>query len=239
MKALFGNSCAKGCVVYVVALIAIVAVTSMGLGGLKGRFAVDSQTPQGSILTIGNKQPAPGNPPSEAAGGGTLPTIAPLPPIQTIPAQTAQPTAEALPTLSASAGPTAPAGPIAFTPVPSQGGVISGETVAPFYIVQSGDTLWEIALRFGVSVDALRAANNLSGDIIQPGQVLTLPQITQPQQQPQPTTVPTPKSTPTTVPQSMPMPTLIPIPQTGAGQPTVVIPFMPNTGIVKEKDGTR
>jgi LysM repeat protein len=106
--------------------------------------------------------------------------------------------------------------------VPSQGGIISGETVAPFYIVQSGDTLWEIALRFNVSVDALRAINNISDDVIQPGQLLYLPQSSQSQLQP------------TAIPTSSPQP----LPQTGTDIPTVVIPFMPNTGIIK-KDGDR
>jgi LysM repeat protein len=204
MKTLFGNSCAKGCMVYFVALLAIVAVTTMGLGGLKGRFSVDAQSPQGSILTVR------GNQPGDVVGGGTLPTATPIPPVQP------------LPTLVAPPGPTVPAGPIAFTPVPSQGGIISGETVAPFYIVQSGDTLWEIALRFNVSVEALRATNSISDDVIQPGQLLYLPQSSQPQLQP------------ATIPTSSPQP----LPQTGTDIPTVIIPFMPNTGIIK-KDGER
>jgi LysM repeat protein len=205
MKKLFGNSCAKGCLVYFVALVAIMAVTTMGLGGLKGRFNADAQTPQGSILTTGDL------PPLDVVGGGTLPTNTPLPVVHN--------TATPQPTLAVPAGPTAPAGPISFTPVPSQGGVISGEAVAPFYIVQSGDTLWDIAVRFGVSVDALRATNNLTTDVLQPGQVLYLPQSTQPMIVSQPTTLPTES------PQIMT--------QSGSGLPTVVIPLMPNTGIIK------
>lgn len=206
MKTLFGNSCAKGCLVYFVALVAILAVTTMGLGGLKGRFNADAQSPQGSMLTVG------GVPPLDVVGGGTLPTNTPLPVVLS--------TTTPQPTLAAPAGPTAPTGPVSFTPVPSQGGVISGEAVAPFYIVQSGDTLWDIAVRFGVSVDALRATNNLTTDVLQPGQVLYLPQSTQPIIIAQPTAVPTESPQP--------------IPQTGGGLPTVVIPLMPNTGIIKE-----
>lgn len=126
------------------------------------------------------------------------------------------------PTLVAPSGPTVPAGPVSFTPIPSQGGIISGETVAPFYIVQPGDTLWDIALKFGVTVDMLRAANNLTGNVIQPGQVLYLPQSIQPQLQPQTTAMPTTLSQP--------------LPLDNTGLPTVVIPSMPRTGIVK--DGT-
>lgn len=212
-KALLGNSCAKGCLIYFVALIAIVAVTTMGLGGLKGRFVADNQAPVGSILTIGGSQPAGGNPPNDVVGGGMPPTEVPAEPTIVLQAPT-----EPVPTLVAPPGPTAPAGPVSFTPVPSQGGMISGETVAPFYIVQPGDTLSEIALRFNVTVEALKALNNLTGDVIRPGQVLYLPQ-------PGPQLlVPMPTSSPQ------------PLPPTGIDQPTIVIPFMPNTGIVGEDE---
>ena len=43
------------------------------------------------------------------------------------------------------------------------------------YTVQSGDTLTNIASRTGVSIDALKGANNLSGSTIRIGQTLTLP----------------------------------------------------------------
>lgn len=43
------------------------------------------------------------------------------------------------------------------------------------YIVKSGDTLIGIAGRFGVSVKALRSANNLTTDRIKVGQKLTIP----------------------------------------------------------------
>lgn len=43
------------------------------------------------------------------------------------------------------------------------------------YTVQSGDTLTKIARRFGVTVRALRAANNLSTDRIKVGQKLKIP----------------------------------------------------------------
>ncbi|NLX64825.1 MAG: LysM peptidoglycan-binding domain-containing protein [Clostridiaceae bacterium] len=43
------------------------------------------------------------------------------------------------------------------------------------YTVVAGDSLWLIANKFGTSVAALKSANNLSGDIIYPGQILVIP----------------------------------------------------------------
>lgn len=43
------------------------------------------------------------------------------------------------------------------------------------YVVQSGESLWSIASRYGVSLSALRALNGLSGDVILPGQTLAIP----------------------------------------------------------------
>jgi LysM repeat protein len=41
--------------------------------------------------------------------------------------------------------------------------------------VQPGDTLFKISVRFGVTMDAIRAANSISGDRIYSGQVLIIP----------------------------------------------------------------
>jgi LysM repeat protein len=43
------------------------------------------------------------------------------------------------------------------------------------YKVRSGDTLSEIAARFGVTVKAIKAANSLQGNVIRVGQVLIIP----------------------------------------------------------------
>jgi len=43
------------------------------------------------------------------------------------------------------------------------------------YIVKKGDSLSRIASRHGVGLSALRRANRISGDLIRPGQVLTIP----------------------------------------------------------------
>ncbi|MFN2239759.1 MAG: LysM peptidoglycan-binding domain-containing protein, partial [Thermoanaerobaculia bacterium] len=41
--------------------------------------------------------------------------------------------------------------------------------------VSSGDTLWDIARRVGVSVTAIKSANGMKSSMIKPGQVLRLP----------------------------------------------------------------
>lgn len=43
------------------------------------------------------------------------------------------------------------------------------------YVVRWGDTLFSIAARFGVSVEAIKSANGLSSDIIRVGQQLVIP----------------------------------------------------------------
>src|SRR5574337_157648 len=43
-------------------------------------------------------------------------------------------------------------------------------TAVPIYVVQSGDTLYVIAFRFGITVDELKGANGLTDNTIYPGQ---------------------------------------------------------------------
>lgn len=45
------------------------------------------------------------------------------------------------------------------------------------YHVHSGDSLWRIAETFGVSIQSLRALNNISGNLIRDGQVLRIAPI--------------------------------------------------------------
>ncbi|MCR2213553.1 LysM peptidoglycan-binding domain-containing protein, partial [Salmonella enterica] len=49
--------------------------------------------------------------------------------------------------------------------------VNSGSTAQSYYVA-SGDTLWDIANKFGTTVDALMATNGLSSEVIVVGQEL-------------------------------------------------------------------
>lgn len=43
------------------------------------------------------------------------------------------------------------------------------------YTVSAGDTLWQLSLRFGTTVDAIKQANGLTGNTLQIGQILRIP----------------------------------------------------------------
>ncbi len=64
--------------------------------------------------------------------------------------------------------------------------VQSGETGPSTYVIVPGDTLWDISRRYGTTVEALRAANGLTGSLIYPGQILILPPPDAPEPQPEP-----------------------------------------------------
>lgn len=53
-----------------------------------------------------------------------------------------------------------------------------GDTGAATHTVRAGETLWEISRRYDVSVEGLRAANDLSGTTIRAGQSLRIPAAT-------------------------------------------------------------
>ncbi|MDI6871454.1 MAG: LysM peptidoglycan-binding domain-containing protein [Bacillota bacterium] len=70
--------------------------------------------------------------------------------------------------------------------------IVAGAVAGNTYTVQPGDTLWLIAQRFGTTVEALRRANNLTTDVIYPGQVLFIPGAAAPPPPPPPGPPPAP-----------------------------------------------
>ena len=58
-----------------------------------------------------------------------------------------------------------------YVGVPYSGGSSSGTC----YVVKSGDTLWSIAKKYGVSVDELKEKNNLSSNALSINQILIIP----------------------------------------------------------------
>jgi LysM repeat protein len=54
------------------------------------------------------------------------------------------------------------------------------------YVVQPGDTIFKISVRFGVSMDAIRSANGITGDRIYAGQSLIIPDPNAPVNNPPP-----------------------------------------------------
>ena len=53
----------------------------------------------------------------------------------------------------------------------------AGSSPAPYfeYTVRSGDTLWQLARRFGTTVNKIKSLNGLRSDILNIGQVLLIP----------------------------------------------------------------
>jgi LysM repeat protein len=96
------------------------------------------------------------------------------------PPESASPTAS--PTPSPSASPLASSPPAstgasapASAPVPSAAPIVTPAPTQRTYVVQQGDTLNEIAQRFGTTAEAIKAANGLTSDTINVGQVLIIP----------------------------------------------------------------
>ncbi len=100
------------------------------------------------------------------------PTLTPRPTTTPTATPTPEPTATPAPTATPTPEPTATPAPTA-TPTPEP--TVAGPRR---YTVQSGDTLRAIAERFGVTIEAILQANNLTpaqGDNLRVGQELTIP----------------------------------------------------------------
>ncbi len=216
MRKLLGNNCSKGCLIYMLALIAVVAITSMGLGGLGARFGAEAQNARISPLNVPGSQQA--NPVVQAQSISTSTNAAANTQANAQPTQAAQPAQPAQPPMQAQAAPTPTTVPFTF---PAQSGTISGEASQPFYIVQAGDTLWDIAQDYGITVETLKTANSAIDEIIKPGELVHLPQGGQVQTQPQ------------QAPAQQPAQPAQPAPATNQ-QPDGSLPTMPQTGITKK-----
>lgn len=71
--------------------------------------------------------------------------------------------------------PSGVASPPPSSPVPAQPQPTPTRSAIIEYTVRDGDTLFDIALAHGVSVETIQAANELGGETIVPGQVLIIP----------------------------------------------------------------
>ncbi|MDQ3929755.1 MAG: LysM peptidoglycan-binding domain-containing protein [Chloroflexota bacterium] len=246
MKGAFGNSCAKGCMVYFVALAAIVGITMFGLGGLSARFGGSTQQPA-SVQGAKNSQQsnadvvptslsvAPQPTQAHAVGDIVVPTPATAPPLPAVPTLPVQPTVAAPAPNPADSPQVAPQ---AYTPLQVQDGVITGEASTPFYVVQPGDTLSQIAQGLQVDVNALVSVNNLADDLIYPDQVLYLP-FDVGGQAPPPSEVPPQPQQPAETPATQGGPGVpvspVEVVPTAVGTDAPTVPEMPNTGINKKR----
>jgi len=85
-------------------------------------------------------------------------------PYQPIPGVNSTPSAQTIPTPP-------PAPPTqAYTPLPQ-----ASSSLGSSHTVEKGDTIWGLTRKYGVTGDALRAANNLQTDTIWVGQRLIIP----------------------------------------------------------------
>jgi hypothetical protein len=107
----------------------------------------------GNLLGSFGRGPAPGGSPTPTASPSSVETPLPSP-------------ESSIPRASASLAPSI---------TPGQTAVQTPAATLRTYRVQEGDTLNLLALRFGVTVEALRSANGLTSDIINVGQVLVIP----------------------------------------------------------------
>jgi LysM repeat protein len=221
----FENSCFKGCLVYLAVLVALLVLGAAGLGTFGARLGLTGKPAQSTITTLTTSQqrapdaPAQQQPAAVASTPtpqpftfqiGTGAIVAPQPGapsqpiVQATVIVTIQPPQITIPQVQPGASAQPPS-------APAQAQGISGQATTPFYIVQGGDTLWAIAIKFDTTVDALKAANHLNDTLIKPNQLLYLPP-SQPEQQPQPQSQLPPAQPPT---------------DPAAGS----VPSMPNTGI--------
>jgi LysM repeat protein len=130
--------------------------------------------------------PQPSDTPPPSTSTSPAPTLTPSPTVTATPTATDTPTPTATPTATKTSTPTrtptpAPTATPTSSPTPTETpspepSPSASPSPTPFvYVVQSGDNLYDIAQRFGVTVDAIMAANNLTSTRLRVGQTLIIP----------------------------------------------------------------
>lgn len=136
-----------------IALIALTVVLALVVTSCFG----EDEDPAESTTTTAQAAPAP-QPATPATPPETVPVTVPATPPETVPVTVPPTPPETVPATTATTQP----------PVDSDGILL--------YTVQAGDTLFSIAQRFGVSLDDVIEANNISNpDVIYEGDTLTIP----------------------------------------------------------------
>ncbi len=152
----------------------ITAGKKQAIANVTAYKALVGQTPMTTLPAIIVDQRLADLIPAGRKAGATV--VDPSPAPTTNP--TASPTPSASPPASASPKPTATATPKpTATPAPTATATASPSPSATVrkYTVVSGDTLTKIAVKYSVTVSAIKTANNLTSDTIRVGQVLVIP----------------------------------------------------------------
>lgn len=146
------------------ALFAACSNQDGGLGQAGNPYGVPQADPYGSVPApvTGERNPAPYQPLPNVAETGTYA------PETTAPAAPVPPADDVYGGLSPSTPP-----PASKPAAPAQAATGAGTTV----VVAKGDTLWGFSKKYGVSVDAIRAANNIpaGSNNVRLGQKLVIP----------------------------------------------------------------
>jgi LysM repeat protein len=146
--------------------------------------AVDVATLAPKSISVVPASPQPSNtpPPAATATSPASPTATATPAPTFTPTATNTPTPSPTPTSTPSRTPTLTSTPTAThtatpteTPTVKPSPSAQPSPTATIYTVKSGDNLYDIAQAFGVTVDAIMAANNLTSTRLSVGQTLIIP----------------------------------------------------------------
>lgn len=167
-------------VLAVVALALLLVALIAGCRRAKPPVVSDVQVESTAVTTVTTAATAP-------AGGAVTVTATPSPTSESTPEITSTPTVEAVTPTPTTAAETTPTVTPSSTPVPTtvpttapttvptsvSTEAVSGERT---HVVQPGENLFRIALKYGVAVEAIAVANDISNvNFIYPGQKLVIP----------------------------------------------------------------